>query len=175
MRREDYEQYSAHFREWASLATDVRSVALLSGNGEQESIMRGVFPAASVRNVTRAEWDLSLPGSHSYDLIAAMNVWMYSPDPDLWFRNVLARCRHLWIQDLTCGQRSGRGEVADGPDGDGDCMRYSVSPLLRARYEHAYDLAAHQERLVRLVAYRLDVPAHLPYGLSFMAYLRGDL
>ncbi len=175
MRKEDIEQYNVHFPLWAGLTPGVKKICLLSGDAEQEAILKRVFPKAQVKNVSREQWDLNQPCTEKYDLIVAMNVFMYSPDPALWFGNVLARCRHVWIQDLVCGQRGSTGELGSGPDGDGDSMRYTVKPVLKARYEYAYDITVHQDRLLRLAAYKLDVPDHLPYGLSYIAFMKGDL
>lgn len=172
MRPEDLEQYRIHFPYWAQLVGDIRDICLLSGDGPQEQALWDVFPSARVSNVHRNTWDLNNPGQWDYDLIVGMNVFMYSPDPDLWFRNVFARCRYLWIQDPVCAKR-GEVECGDGPNGDGDSTRFSAGSVLQAR-ANGYDLFKHQERLLRLVAYRLNVPAEVPYGLNMMAFLRGD-
>lgn len=175
MRPEDLEQYKLQFPSWASLiGSEVRSICLLSGDGPQEQVLREVFPGRELNNVHRNAWDLNLPCIRTYDLVVGMNVFMYSPDPDLWFANTLRSCRYLWVQDPVCGKR-GAVELGDGPTGDGDSMRYGFDPLLKTRLPHGYDLSKHQERLIRLCAYRLDVPRDLPYGLSHMAFLRGDL
>lgn len=176
MRKEDVEQYNIHLPVWANaLNTSVKKVCLLSGDPEQESILKRCFPRATVVRRDVNDWDLNEEGREKFDLIVAMNVFMYSTDPSTWFKNVLAKCKYFWVQDLICGQRGSTDEVANGPDGDGDNMRYSVTPLLKARYEHAYDISRHQDRLIRLVAYKLDVPEHLPYGLSYIAFMKGDL
>jgi hypothetical protein len=174
MRAEDLEQYRIHFPHWAKLTEGVQDICLLSGDNAQRDVLCDAFPDARVNNVHVDTWDLNQPGRWDYDLIAGMNVFMYSPDPDLWFKNVFAQCRYLWLQDPVCGRR-GAVELGDGPTGDGDAMRYGFDPLLRTRLPNGYDLSKHQERLIRLCAYRLDVPTDLPYGLSHMAFLRGDL
>ena len=175
MRPEDLEQYRIQFPSWAAAINhEVRRVCVLSGDGQQLDIMRELFPAAEVGNCTREMWDLNERGRSNHSLIVAMNVFMYSPDPDLWFSNVFRQCQYLWVQDPVCGRR-GAVELGDGPTGDGDAMRYGFDPLLKTRLPHGYDLSKHQERLIRLCAYRLDVPKDLPYGLSHMAFLRGDL
>lgn len=177
MRPEDLEQYRQHFPHWAALTHDVRSICLLSGDGPQEQVLREVLPAAHVGNVTRDLWDLneSLNRASGFDLIVGMNVFMYSPDPDLWFRNVFAGCRYLWLQDPVCGKR-GPVELGNHDTGDGDSARYGYDTLLRPRIEAgAYDLSKYQERLVRMCAYRINAGDHVPYGLSMMAFLRGDL
>jgi hypothetical protein len=185
MRQEDLEQYKIHFPHWARL-TGLRraSVCLLSGDTPQEHVLRNAFMQAvdwdpwdgpDVINLGRDEWDLNQPGTRDFDVIVAMNVFMYSSDPLLWFGHVLSRCKWFWVQDPVCGQRGRGTELGDGPQGDGDSMRFSAGNLFRARIEDAYDLARHQDRIHRLVAYRLNVGDHVPYAMSYMAMLRGDL
>ncbi len=174
MRPEDLEQYKLQFPSWAQLVTNNRDICLLSGDGAQEQILWECFPEGRITNLGRQQWDLNQPGPRNFDLIVGMNVFMYSPDPDLWLKNVFARCRYLWLQDPVCGKR-GEVELGDGPTGDGDAMRYGFDPLLKTRLPHGYDLSKHQERLIRLCAYRLNAGDHVPYALSHMAFLRGDL
>src|SRR3990167_5550836 len=147
MRPEDLEQYRQHFPHWTKLLWEMIGaeserqfgIGLLSGDTAQYNVLSDCFgQEVACVDVTRRDWDLNEPGRVNFDLIVGMNVFMYSPDPDLWFRNVFARCRFLWIQDPVCGKR-GPVELGDGPTGDGDAMRYGFDPLLKTRLPNGYD------------------------------------
>lgn len=70
-------------------------------------------------------WNLDRPGRRRYDWLIASNVFMYSPEPVRWLRNVLACCRYFALIDLVQRQRSREAELG----ADGDRTRYRIDDV----------------------------------------------
>lgn len=85
--------------------------------------------------LSRWRWNLNRPGRRRFDWIIASNVFMYSPEPARWLRNVLACCRYFVMIDLVRRQRSRDRELGT----DGDRVRYRVDDT-EPRLEGYFDL-----------------------------------
>ncbi len=161
MTREDFEQLARVAQRLPSFERTGVFSPLPTGE-------RKLFPTA--RPLPRWRWDLNRPGRRRFDLLVASNVFMYSPDPARWFRNVFASCRYFLMLDLV---RRRRGEASEFA-ADGDRMRYAVGDA-RPRVDSFFSL---QDLGDRLLAYRTfygganaydDAPLHV------LALFRGDL
>lgn len=126
----------------ASSRGDVRDVLLLSPSLDDVRLARGELPGARLLIATRETWDLNrpFPLTGKVDLVVASNVFHYSPDPELWFRNVLAASRRLVLQDLITRRRSA---AENGLCDDGDNVRYCFSARgVKSDFSPAFDLTA---------------------------------
>jgi hypothetical protein len=136
---------------------------LRSGEGE-----RKIFPRAM--RLPRRRWNLNLPDSRRFDLLVAANVFMYSPDPARWFRNVLASCKYFLLLDVVRRRRSENNEFGT----DGDRMRYAVGDA-PTRTATQFDLGVLGDRLLGYRTYYGGANAHDDKPLHVLALLRGDL
>ena len=127
-----------------------------------------IFPKATA--IPRWRWNLDKPNARRFDLIVAANVFMYSSDPPLWFRHVLASCRYFLLLDLVRRKRSREGEL--GPDRDR--MRYALGRH-RPRIEHGFDLGQLDDRILGYRTYHGGANEFDEEPLHFVALFRGDL
>jgi hypothetical protein len=157
MTEEDYEQ----LKQLAPGLKGLGPIALLSPTLEGQ-----IFPQATA--LSRRRWDLKDRGKQNFDIIVAANVFMYSADPELWFRNVLSSCKYLVLLDIV-RRRRGPGEFGS----DRDCMRYAVGDA-QPRVGQFFDLARLHDRLL---GYRTFFGGANPLDqspLHFVAVIRGD-
>lgn len=157
MTEEDYEQ----LKRLAAALGGFKRIALLSPTLEHQ-----LFPGAT--SLSQRRWDLQDPGRQSFDLIVAANVFMYSSEPELWFRNVLSSCKYLLLLDVV---RRRRGPEEFGADGDR--MRYSVGDA-QPRVDRFFDLARLHDRVL---GYRTFYGGANPLDddpLHFVALIRGN-
>jgi hypothetical protein len=127
-----------------------------------------LFPRA-VR-IPRWKWDLNRPSRRRFDVLVAANVFMYSPDPARWFRNVLASCRWFLLVDPVRRRRSEVDEF--GTDGDG--MRFAVGSE-RPRIDGFFDLGSFGDRLLAWRTYYGGANPFDDAPLHVVALIRGDL
>lgn len=166
----DLREYEKVFPRWEEkVRGQIHRILLLSPSGEQRHLINRLFPGAYVAELSHTQWDLNHPGQEDWDLIGAMNVFMCSPDPTLWFKHVLSRCKYFWIQDLIRARRNGAEECAKA---DGDLTRYCYLPAVTANIPDAYDLSRFSDRLVDFHTY---VSTGQDGALSFLMSLKGDL
>lgn len=117
---------------------DARSILLLSPNRRQYALFRRRFPGAEILCADRYSWDLSRKQKWWFDLIFAGNVMMYSPDPSVWFENVLACGHRFVVQDVTNRRRS---KVPPYLGSDHDAMRFQFRQReVISEFPHAFDL-----------------------------------
>jgi len=95
---------------------------------------------------------------------------MYSPDPDRWFRNVLASCKYFIMLDPIRRRRDENSEFGS----DHDCIRYGVQEE-RPRGDEFFDLHTPGNRLLTYKTFyggsnpTDDKPIHV------LALIKGDL
>ena len=174
MRTEDVNILESNLPRWKEIAGEVEDIGLLSGGGVESYILQKLYPNAWITELSIDDWNLTNKGDKNFDLIVACNVFMYSRDPESWFKNVLERCKYFWIQDLIRSWRCDASECADGPGGDGDCMRFTMPPNYLARVDHAYDLTRLSDRIVEFDPYKTQGRPDKD-ALSFIMFLKGDL
>ena len=166
MIKQDYVSYRTYFPLWYS---DEKSFCLLSPNEEQEKLIRTLFPQSTVTVKRKEDWDLNKKIKDKYDIIIAMNVFHYSPDPELWFNNVFNSCKQFWIQDLVSRKR---GTLKDTElDQDGDSARYQFLPDIHSTLLDAFDVNFYKDRILYLKTYKGDKDG----SLHFMCKLKGDI
>lgn len=177
MRPEDLSQYLEVFPEWRDrLEHEIpEKIAVLSPSSAQLDIVRLLFPGAEIKSLTADDWDLNQEGTEDFDLILAMNVFMYSSDPWKWFKNVFSRCKYFWMQDVIRTQRAPDGHLGT----DGDHQRFSYRPEACALTPDACELSSGVgDRAIEFVVYEssseFDKRKGQP-GQSFLLFLRGDL
>lgn len=161
---EDYTICRSAFSRWAEQILPSGRVLVCSPDVRQLEILKLALPDASIVPLGATQWDLNHPCPTTANLIVACNVFHYSPDPHLWFRNVFAACRHFWLQDLFLRYR--------GPEGlgeDGDRARYGLG------VGGCTDLAAYTGRLLDYTMYDGGSYSNLRTTVHFVASFRGDL
>lgn len=129
---------------------------------------RKLFPKATW--LPRRKWDLNRPSKKRFDVLIASNVFMYSPDPARWFRNVMASCKYLLILDPIRRKRTAESELGS----DGDQVRFSVGDE-QPRIDHIFDLQALGDRLL---AYKTFYGGSSPNDedpMHVVALIKGDL
>lgn len=144
---------------------DFERVGVFSPIKEGEKTL---FPKAT--GLPRWKWDLNKPSRKRFDVLLAANVFMYSPDPDRWFRNVLASCNYFIMLDLIRRRRDENSEFGS----DKDCMRYGVREE-RPRTDEFFDLHTLGDRLLSYKTFfggsnpTDEAPVHV------LALIKGDL
>jgi len=171
MTPKDLKMYRETFPAWATKLKQVNKILLLSPFDEQVQVMRSVFPAANVVIYTVNNYNLNTPLNKQFDIIVAMNVFMYSPNPQRWFDNLLPFCRCLWLQDLIYRKRSKERELG----ADTDRMRYSYPPDHIATFESAFDLNCFGDDIVEFVEYNSGGNTVSESSRHFLLYLNGQL
>lgn len=117
---------------------DAQSILLLSPNQRQYAQFRRRFPGAEILCADRLSWDLSRKQKWWFDLIFAGNVFMYSPNPPVWFENILTCGRRLLVQDVINRRRS---TVPPYLGLDHDSMRFQFRQRgVVSEFPHAFDL-----------------------------------
>lgn len=88
-------------------------------------ILQELWQNVPIQTIDRQGWDLNdgPPIGLSADVFMISGTMMYSPDPELWFRNISRVATTMVMQDLCRVRRDGDRHCT----GDGDCTRYSVS------------------------------------------------
>lgn len=127
-----------------------------------------LFPNAKA--IPRWRWNLNepMPWPRRFDLLVACNVFMFSPDPERWFRHVFATCKYFLMIDPIRRRRSHESELTD------DVVRYGIGDE-RPRIEQSFDLSSLGDRLLGYRTYfgganEADAdPRHV------IAVFRGDL
>ena len=133
----------------ASKLEQPRDILLLSAYVEDFALVKGHFAEARIFAATVKNWDLNqaFPAKGGVDLVVTSNVFHYSPNPTLWFENVLRMTRLFVVQDLISRRRS---KTADGLCDDGDRVRYSYSAQgVTSDLPGAYDLDALGDQILR--------------------------
>lgn len=118
------------------------SLLLISPDRDDLQFARSRFPRARIFASFRWNWDLNRPcpfGADRFDLCLVSNVFHYSPDPALWYENLLATTRVALIQDLIWRKRSDSPPFL-GPDGD--AIRYEFNERgVHSAAERTFDLS----------------------------------
>lgn len=125
-----------------------RDVLLLSPSMADVMLVRKQFAKTRVFIATRRTWDLNhpFPAKGKMDPVIASNVFHYSKDPAVWFRNVLNMTDCFILQDLVSRRRSA---ASDGLCEDGDSMRYCYrAKQVESDFAAAYDLSALQDSIL---------------------------
>lgn len=137
-------------------------------------LVRDRWPGARIQTVERAGWDLNEPPPDSlghFDIVLVSNTFMYSPNPDLWLRNILDVASCAVIQDLCNVRRDGERYTTS----DGDCARYSISHLGLLGKNDAgkivYDLSTNAEIEIHDVISYGDPEPNQPDFLKFVAFI----
>ena len=129
---------------------------------------RKLFPKAI--RLPQRKWDLNEPSKKRFDVLIAANVFMYSPDPAKWFRNVLASCRYFILLDLVRRRRGASGEFGS----DGDSSRFAVGANI-PRTDSYFDLADLGDRVLATKSFFGGANEADGSPLHFIAIIRGDL
>ena len=166
MIKQDYTNYQTHFPIWYN---NEKSFCLLSPNKEQEDLITTLFPNATITVKRKGEWDLNKKNKGKYDVIIAMNIFHYSPDPELWFNNVFNSCKQFWIQDLISRRRGTAKDTELGTDGDS--ARYQFLPDIHSILLNAFDVNFYKDRILYVKTYKGDKDG----SLHFMCKLKGDV
>lgn len=174
MRAEDIAAMELHFTKWAEELKDVKNIGLLSPSHQEVDLLKRLFPDAWQTVLSQRAWNLNNPGTENFDLIVACNVFLCADDPDLWFRNVLDRCRRFWIQDNIRAWRRDECELGGRSGDDNDIMRYSMPPDHVARIDNSYDLRRLSESTLNFVAYPAPGRPNLD-SEAFLMNLQGKL
>ncbi|MEO8900076.1 MAG: hypothetical protein ABI488_00725 [Polyangiaceae bacterium] len=122
---------------------EVQDVLLVSPFLDDVALVRRHLPRARILVATVKTWDLNLafPLNGKVDAVISSNVFHYSPDPSLWFKNVLNMTEFLVMEDLISRRRSTR---PDGlcMDGERDATRYCYAAKgVKSDFPNAYDLS----------------------------------
>ncbi len=175
MRELDIEMMNLHFPKWKKkIKQEIKTIGILSTSGHENNIIKNIFPDAWITDLNQNAWDLFKPGKEEFDLILACNVFMYSSDPDVWFKHIFEKCKYFWMEDLIRSWRMLSKECANGFGGDDDMMRFCMPPDHLARVEHAYDLRKLSKRTLNFEAY--NVPTQIEKdAVSFLVNLKGEL
>src|SRR5262249_50898890 len=105
---------------------------------KQAALIEHLFPRRVVTRLTIREWDLNHRHPEKYDLLVAFHVLAQSSRPAVWFENLFASCRVLWLQEIIDRWRGG----PDRPLGhDGKSPRRSSSPGFRPPFPVAFHTA----------------------------------
>lgn len=172
MRPIDAEKLPDVWRAFRESAKDCRRIALLSSNDFEVSQVKLLFPGATVLNLSRESWDLNEPAPEQYDLVVACNVFMYSPNPELWFRNVLSSCKHFWLLDNIRALRMQDSELGD----DGDSARFYFTSGEQPRIREAFCLDRYMDRVLGFFEYVFPMERRPgDPNAAFILHLRGDL
>ena len=169
---EDYEQMQKHFPLWKK-DQNFHEICLLSPNLDEYKLIKVLFPKANIYICSIKNWNLKEESKKKYDLVCAMNVFHYSDNPDIWFKNVFQSCRYFWLQDLIIRCRSEKG-LPFQLGKDGDAMRYCFLPEIRSTFENAFNLSVFKLRILNFYAY----PVKGIVGnesLHFICNMKGDL
>ena len=171
MIEKDLSAYSRYFTKWCNQLDYLEYVCMLSPNRQQYDFVKRLFPKAKLHWSTVNDWDLNKSNDAKYDLIIACNVFHYSPNPDLWFKNVLDSCRYFWIQDLIDRYRSSNGQLGT----DGDSRRYSYMPDYKSEYPESFDLSLYDKNIISFKAYKCKAPLVNPNSncLHLICFMRG--
>jgi len=154
--RTNHQALGRAFAHYAKSANP-RSVMLLTPSKYDVDLVRATFQTARIFVATRKTWDLNrrFPSDGTVDLLVVSNVFHYSPDPALWFENVLGMTTHCIVQDLIFRRRSASpdGLNKDPADG-GDSVRYSFeSRGERSEFASPFDLSALENQIEYFEAY----------------------
>jgi len=135
MTKEDLIAIRTFFPEWfASLKP--KTAVILSPTGEIGTV-RESMPLIDLEISTIKDWDLNYPSNKSWDLCIAINVFHYSKDPSLWFKNIFQSCDTIWMIDIIDRDR-GINQLGS----DGDAMRYQFSPHIVSLFPNAFDIGS---------------------------------
>lgn len=171
MREKDIEVMNNFFPLWKrNINCYIATIALLSSNQHENDMIKGLFPDAKITNLDINSWDLFKPGREEFDLIFACNVFMYSSNPEIWFKHIFEKCRYFWMQDNIRAWRMGNQELGS----DGDSMRFIYPPKYLARIDNAYDLRKLDSRIVNFETYEVQTLCGKD-ALSFILNLKGDI
>jgi hypothetical protein len=172
---EDYIVYQRAWSSWAELCPTTDKVIVCSGNKEQLAIVISLFPVAKVLNWDINQWDLNRPCPTSADIIVACNVFQYSPNPQVWFKNCFASCKYLWVQDLFSRPRGPDGTELSKNDPTDDRVRYGFGGVFSSNTDTMFDLAVYRDRLRAIGFYDAGSFKEGKALINFAACLRGDL
>lgn len=149
MTEEDWDIAVWAFPEWAARLDGVRTIGLLSPYPKQAALIEHLFPRRVVTRLTIREWDLNHRHPEKYDLLVAFHVLAQSSRPAVWFENLFASCRVLWLQEIIDRWRGGPDRQLGH---DGESTRFSYLPGFRSHFDGAFDIATAGE-VRRFVSY----------------------
>jgi hypothetical protein len=149
---------------------DTQSIALLSPGPDEISLVEEVLPGREITKLSVGDWSLDDVLCRRFDLVWAANIFMASPDPMRWFRNVWRTCRHFVLLDHILAWRAGERECALD---DGDVMRFCYPPDHVARVDWAFDLHQIDDQILNMHVFDQPQPVHP--GKSFILLSRGDV
>ena len=170
----DLSAYHRYFTKWCEKLYKIEYICMLSPNKIQYNLIKKIFSKSKIHISTVSDWNLNNSNDAKYDLIIACNVFHYSPNPDLWFNNVLNSCRYFWIQDLIDRYRAGDHQL-QSKDPVGDSMRYSYLPNYKSEYSESFDLSLYRPYILSFVAYKATPPIEYPSStcLHFICFMKG--
>lgn len=172
--KEDYDNLRVAIRRWLEQSDRKPGgvILTLSPDDTQERIIYDEIGTATYQRFLQRHWDLNepWPGGEKPELTIACNVFHYSPNPALWFANVLGACKELWLQDLVWRPR-GTSQLGV----DGDKARYCLGNLPIQSNATYFNLNLIKDRILDYWTYDAgSLRAHRTM-VNFVARLKGDL
>ena len=122
------------FPEWFT-SLKPKTAVILSPTGEMGAV-RESMSLIDLETLTIADWNLDIRSDKRWDLCIAINVFMYSKNPSLWFENVFQSCDTIWMIDHVDRDR-GKNQLGN----DGDAIRYQFLPSVVSSFPNAFDLS----------------------------------
>jgi hypothetical protein len=160
MTREDFDVLS-------ELAPEVGALGEVGVFSRKRDNVGYLFPRAT--HLSRRRWDLDEPSERRFDVLVAVDVFMYAKDPARWFRNVLASCRWFVMLAPVRRRRSDGSEYGS----DGDRVRFAIGPD-RTRTEPSFDLTSLGDRLLAWRTFPGGADAYDDEPIHAVALFRGD-
>jgi len=171
--KEDYVACENAWYIWSNLVSNCKQITCCSLFDEQVAPLHKLFPGAKITETDIDTWNLNYPSGVISDIVVVCNVFQASKTPSLWFNNILANCRYLWLQDLCMRQRGSDG--AELGTKDPDSMRYTLGVKKLPNFEHPFDLNQFGDRLLDFMLYDAGSMKNRRLTINFVACLKGDL
>lgn len=111
-----------------------KSAVFLSPTDEYETV-KEIVSYLNIDIKTIEDWDLNKSIEKKWDLCIVHNVFHYSKNPKIWFKNVFNSCDTIWIIDHIDRDR---GPIQLGDDGDS--MRFELLPDVPSNFLDPYNL-----------------------------------
>ena len=179
---QDLQAYRAIFPTWKT-AMNQRSILIFSTVKEQIDLLNELFPGVPIVSSDRQRDDLNTGIDGKFDIAMAMNTLMYSPNPEIWFKNIFACCKEFWVQDVCYRWRSELRELGT----DGDNARFCNGGPPRCESNNAayctatikarnkcFDLSRYKDRMLDWHVYPAG-PTQNDKNINFLARFKGDL
>jgi hypothetical protein len=111
---------------------------------EQSEQIKKIITNVQLYQYFLSDWNILENKFKKHDMFCFQNVFHYINDPMKAFKNVLASCNYLLIQDRIIRNRGKNGEIFCD---DGDCMRYRIGQVI-SNFEDAFDLLALKNKII---------------------------